>query len=79
MACEMIYIVQPFSVGDAGELVAEMPIPARSEPEARDQARWMAARYPGVVAFACSGDFDRGEYNGSRILAKHGAIPPEVA
>ena len=79
MACELIYIVQPFSVGDTGELVPEMPIPVSSEPDAMDQARWIAERYPGVVAFACSGDFDRGEYNGARILAKHGAIPPEVA
>ncbi len=79
MARETIFVVQAFTQDDDGRLVADTPVPARNELDAKDRALRMKGTKAGVIAFSRTGDISIGEYGDAVILASYGDIPDENA
>jgi hypothetical protein len=71
-----LVVVMAFDRGeDGGLLPAFDPREAQSEDRAIRQARDLAARHAGVIAFSRDADFALGDYGPSVELFRHGDIP----
>jgi hypothetical protein len=78
MPATTIYVVQPFSLSDEGDLVAAEPIAAQSSDQAVRMARTIAPVHEGVIAFSRTGDAMVGEYQPAVVLMKIGEVPDSL-
>lgn len=74
-----MYVVQSFTAGKRGQLVADSPIQAQNTGHARSVARRLSARKRLVVAFQREGDPKTGEWDDAKLIDAFGEIPDEVA
>lgn len=72
------FVVQSFSRGKKGVVIADTPIQASSEDHALRMAERLASTKQAVVAFSRTGDPKAGEYEPAVILATHGHVPEEI-
>jgi hypothetical protein len=72
---ETIYIVQSFSAGKRGRIVADKPLIYKTEDEAIRRAAKLADTVLGVIAFAQTADPELGDYSEPVVLATHGDVP----
>ncbi|MGN6548477.1 MAG: hypothetical protein ACTHJ3_01075 [Pararhizobium sp.] len=72
------YVVQAFSAGKRGALVADAPMQATSADHAKRMAERLSRTKVGVVAFSRTGDPAAGEYEDAKILAHYGRLPAEA-
>lgn len=80
MSMQTNFIVQSYSKGPRGKLIADTPFVAKDVAHARRTAERMAASSPMVIAFANTGDADTGDYEEPKLIFAHGdRLPPEVA
>jgi hypothetical protein len=78
MASITYHVVLPIVRTEEGELVAEDGVEAPSPSAAIWQARVLAARKAGAIAFSRSGDPDTGDYGDAVVLARFGEMPSDV-
>lgn len=69
------YVSIGFARNDDGSLVALMPVEAHSSAEAIAEARALAARSAGAIAFARTGNTDIGKFEEAEILWQAGEVP----
>jgi len=72
------YVTMAFRRDEEGELVALDAVEARSPNAAVSQARALAAKEAGAVAFSRTGDPDIGEFAEAVVLYREGEVPDEV-
>jgi hypothetical protein len=72
---ETVYIVQAFSTGKRGRVVADKPLIYKTEDEAVRRAAKLADTVRGVIAFAQTADPELGDYSEPVVLATHGDVP----
>jgi hypothetical protein len=73
-----MYVVQSYTAGKRGQLVADSPIQARNTNHARAVAERLAARKPLVVAFQRDGDPKTGDWEDAKLIDAFGAVPEEL-
>ncbi len=71
------FVVQSFSQGRRGAVVADMPIQVASADQATRKARKLAETHVAAVAFSRSGDPLTGEYDDAVLLGEYGSLPDE--
>ena len=72
------YVVQSYTAGKRGQLVADSPIQARNTIHARALAQKLAARKALVVAFQRDGDPKTGDWEDAKLIDAFGAVPDEL-
>lgn len=73
------FIVQSYSKGQRGKLVADTPFIAKDVAHAKRTAERMATSSPMVIAFTNTGDADTGDFEPPKLIFAHGdQLPPEV-
>jgi hypothetical protein len=71
-----LVVVMAFDRGEDGELLPAFdPREAQSEHRAIRQAKDLATRHVGVIAFSRDADFKMGDYGPSVELYRHGDVP----
>ena len=79
MSMQTNFIVQSYSMGPRGKLIADTPFVAKDVAHARRTAERMAASSPMVIAFANTGDAETGDFEEPKLIFAHGdPLPPEV-
>jgi hypothetical protein len=79
MSMQTNFIVQSYSKGPRGKLIADTPFVAKDVAHARRTAERMAASCPMVIAFANTGDAETGDFEEPKLIFAHGnPLPPEV-
>lgn len=79
MSMQTNFIVQNYSKGPRGKLIADTPFVAKDVAHARRTAERMAATSPMVIAFANTGDAETGDFEEPKLIFAHGdPLPPEV-
>lgn len=79
MSMQTNFIVQSYSKGPRGKLIADTPFVAKDVAHARRTAERMAASSPMVIAFANTGDAETGDFEEPKLIFAHGdPLPPEV-
>jgi len=79
MGMETNYIVQSYSKGYRGKLVADTPFIAKDVAHAKRTAERMANSSPMVIAFTNTGDAETGDFEPPKLIFAHGdQLPPEV-
>jgi hypothetical protein len=73
-----MYVVQSFTAGKRGQLVADSPIQARNTIHARALAERLAPRKALVVAFQREGDEKTGDWEDAKLIDAFGAVPDEL-
>lgn len=73
-----MFVVQSYSTGKRGQMVADTPVQAQNKNHARSMAQRLAVRKALVVAFMREGDPMTGEYDEAKLIEAFGAIPEEV-
>lgn len=72
------FVVQSFTLGSRGALIADDPVEATGAEHARRLAERLAATKIGVVAFSRSGDLGTGEFEDATVLYMSGDLPMEI-
>lgn len=72
------YVVQTYSSGKRGRLMADSPMQAQSTSHAMKMAERLAERKALVIAFQQVGDPQTGEYEEAKLIAAFGQVPDEV-
>lgn len=72
---ETVYIVQTFSAGKRGKVVADRALTFKTADEAKRRAEKLSDSVLGVLAFAQTADADAGEYLDPVELARFGEVP----
>lgn len=72
------FVVQSFSFGKKGIIIADLPVQVSSQEHALRMAERLALQKPAVVAFSRTGDPKAGEWDPAVILSMHGNVPEEV-
>lgn len=76
---ETHFVVQSYSHGQRGKLVADTPFIAKDVAHARRTAERMANSSPMVIAFVNTGDADTGDFEPPKLIFAYGdQLPPEV-
>lgn len=79
MSMQTNFIVQSYSKGPRGKLIADTPFAAKDVAHARRTAERMALSSPMVIAFANTGDAETGDFEEPKLIYAHGdTLPPEV-
>ncbi|MFK4062185.1 hypothetical protein [Brucella anthropi] len=79
MSMQTNFIVQSYSKGPRGKLIADTPFIAKDVAHAKRTAERMAASSPMVIAFANTGDADTGDFEEPKLIYAHGdPLPPEI-
>ncbi len=79
MSMQTNFIVQSYSKGPRGKLIADTPFIAKDVAHAKRTAERMAVSSPMVIAFANTGDADTGDFEEPRLIYAHGdPLPPEI-
>lgn len=79
MSMQTNFIVQSYSKGPRGKLIADTPFVAKDVAHARRTAERMAAGSPMVIAFTNTGDSETGDFEEPKLIFAHGdPLPPEV-
>lgn len=79
MSMETHFIVQSYSKGARGRLVADTPFVAKDTAHAERTAIRMAKSSPMVIAFTNTGDAETGDFEPPKLIFAHGdQLPPEV-
>ncbi|MFS2326659.1 hypothetical protein U2P60_14785 [Brucella sp. H1_1004] len=79
MGIQTNFIVQSYSKGQRGKLVADTPFIAKDVAHARRTAERMAKSSPMVIAFTNTGDAETGDFEPPKLIYAHGdQLPPEV-
>lgn len=79
MSMQTNFIVQSYSKGPRGKLIADTPFVAKDVAHARRTAERMATSSPMVIAFANTGDAETGDFEEPKLIYAHGdPLPPEV-
>ncbi|QPA25468.1 hypothetical protein IR196_05065 [Brucella anthropi] len=79
MSMQTNFIVQSYSKGPRGKLIADTPFIAKDVAHAKRTAERMAESSPMVIAFANTGDSDTGDFEEPRLIYAHGdPLPPEI-
>ncbi|MEJ5019281.1 hypothetical protein WH297_05950 [Ochrobactrum vermis] len=79
MSMQTNFIVQSYSKGPRGKLIADTPFVAKDVAHARRTAERMAASSPMVIAFANTSDAETGDFEEPKLIYAHGdPLPPEV-
>lgn len=73
-----VFVVQSFTAGRKGSIIADSPVQAYGEGHARRMAQRLADEKAFVVAFQRSGNAATGEYDDARLIAAYGDVPDEV-
>jgi hypothetical protein len=73
-----MFVVQSFTAGKRGALMADSPVQAQNRAHARRMAERLAARKALVVAFMREGDPVLGEWEEAKLIEAFGLIPDEV-
>ena len=74
-----VYVVQSYTSGKRGALVADSPVQARNTDHARAVAQRLAVKKALVVAFRREGDPKTGEWDDAKLIDAFGnAIPDEI-
>ncbi len=73
-----MYVVQSFTKGKRGAMLADSPVEARSTAHAKAMAQRLAGRKALVVAFMREGDPQTGEYEDAKLIEAYGEVPEEV-
>lgn len=69
------FIVQSYSKGPRGKLIADTPFVAKDVAHAKR----MAVSSPMVIAFANTGDADTGDFEEPKLIYAHGdPLPPQI-
>lgn len=71
------FVVQSFSQGRKGAVVADQPIQSQSADHATRMADRLSRTRVAAIAFSRTGDPATGEYDEAVILASFGEIPDE--
>lgn len=72
------FVVQSFTLGSRGALLADNPVQATGAEHAVRLAGRLAATKVGVVAFSRSGDLATGEFEDATLLFMSGDLPMEI-
>ncbi|MET0331329.1 MAG: hypothetical protein ABW154_07855 [Dyella sp.] len=72
---ETIHLVQAFSRGKRGALVADKPQQYKTAQEAERRATRMVESVAGVLAYAMEVDEESGEYGAPQVLFTAGEVP----
>lgn len=79
MGMETHFVVQSYSKGQRGKLVADTPFVAKDAAHAPRTAERMANSSPMVIAFSTTGDAETGDFEPPKLIYAHGdPLPPEV-
>jgi len=79
MSMQTNFIVQSYSKGPRGKLIADTPFVAKDVAHARRTAERMALSNPMVIAFANTGDAETGDFEEPKLIYAYGdQLPPEV-
>jgi len=79
MGMETHFVVQSYSKGQRGRLVADTPFIAKDVAHAKRTAERMANSSPMVIAFTNTGDADTGDFEPPKLIFAHGdQLPTEV-
>lgn len=79
MGMQTNFIVQSYSKGPRGKLIADTPFVAKDVAHARRTAERMAASSPMVIAFTNTGDAETGDFEEPKLIYAHGdPLPPEI-
>ncbi|WP_421565596.1 hypothetical protein [Ochrobactrum sp. EDr1-4] len=79
MGMQTNFIVQSYSKGQRGKLVADTPFIAKDVAHAKRTAERMANSSPMVIAFTNTGDAETGDFEPPKLIFAHGdQLPPEV-
>lgn len=79
MGMETHFVVQSYSKGHRGKLVADTPFIAKDVAHAKRTAERMANSSPMVIAFTNTGDAETGDFEPPKLIYAHGdQLPPEV-
>lgn len=73
-----MFVVQSFSTGKRGQLLADSPFQAQNTNHARAMAQRLAVRKALVVAFMREGDPKTGEWDDAKLIDAFGDVPDEV-
>jgi hypothetical protein len=73
-----MFVVQSYSAGKRGQLVADAPVQAQNTNHARSIAQRLAVRKALVVAFTRNGDPKTGEWEDPKLIDAFGDVPDEV-
>ena len=71
------FVVQSFTRGRKGNIVADPPFEAQSADQARRNAARLSTSKAGVVAFSRRGEPSTGDYEDAVVIASYGYIPDE--
>jgi len=69
------FVVQTYSQGRKGSIVADLPIQAQNAAHACRMAERLGSTRLAAIAFSRSGDPSTGDYEDAEILAVHGTVP----
>lgn len=72
------FVVQSFTRGKKGALLADTPVQASSQDHAFRVLERLAKTKAGVIAFSRSGDPTTGDYENAIILAVSGDLPEDA-
>lgn len=72
------FVVQSFTLGSRGALLADNPVQATGPEHALRLAERLASTKVGVVAFSRSGDLSTGEFEDATVLFMSGDLPTDV-
>ncbi|OCP17786.1 MULTISPECIES: hypothetical protein [unclassified Ensifer] len=72
------FVVQSFTRGNRGALLADIPVQATGADHALRLAERLASTKVGVVAFSRAGDLSTGEFEDATILFIGGDLPSDV-
>lgn len=79
MGMETQFVVQSYSKGQRGKLVADTPFIAKDVAHAKRTAERMAVSSPMVIAFTNTGDAETGDFEAPKLIFAHGEqLPAEV-
>jgi len=71
------FVVQTYSMGRKGNVVADMPVQAQSADHATRIAARLGRSKLAAIAFSRTGDPSTGDYDDANILAVFGVVPDE--
>lgn len=72
------FVVQSYSAGRKGAIIADLPVQASTRDHALRIASRLALSKQAVVAFSRTGDPKAGDWDPAVILVTHGHLPEEV-